>query len=62
MKSLPWILIIILLIACVAAWFRPHKPLPAEIRTETKIKTVVRVDTLLMNGVLIMQNICKCGN
>ena len=30
MKSLPWILIIILLIACVAAWFRPHKPLPAD--------------------------------
>ena len=50
MKSLPWILIIILLIACVAAWFRPHKPLPAEIRTETKIKTVVRVDTLLIHA------------
>ncbi len=48
MKSLPWILVILLLIACVAAWFRPHKQLPAEIRTETKINTVVRVDTLLI--------------
>lgn len=49
MKKLPWILVILLLIACVAAWFRPHEPLPAEVRTETKIKTVVKVDTLLIS-------------
>lgn len=49
MKKLPWILIILLAVACVAAWFRPHEPLPAEIRTETKVKTVVKVDTLLIS-------------
>lgn len=47
MKKLPWVLVILL--ACVAAWFRPHEPLPAEIRTETKVKTVVKVDTLLIS-------------
>ena len=41
MKKLLWILVVLLAIACVAAWFRPHEPLSAEIRTETKIKTVV---------------------
>lgn len=49
MKALPWILVVFLLIACVAAWFRPLEPLPAEVRTETKIKTVVKVDTLLIS-------------
>lgn len=49
MKKLPWILVILLLIACIAAWFRPLEPLPAEVRTETKIKTVVKVDTLLIS-------------
>lgn len=49
MKTLPWILVVLLLLACVAAWFRPREPLPAEIRTETKIKTVVKVDTLLIS-------------
>lgn len=49
MKALPWILVILLLIACIAAWFRPLEPLPAEVRTETKIKTVVKVDTLLIS-------------
>lgn len=49
MKALPWILVVLLLIACVAAWFRPLEPLPTEIRTETKIKTVVKVDTLLIS-------------
>ena len=48
MKSLPWILVVLLAIVCVSAWFRPREPLPAEIRTETKIKTIVRVDTLLI--------------
>lgn len=49
MKKLPWILAILLAVACVVAWFRPHEPLPAEIRIETKIKTVVKVDTLLIS-------------
>ena len=49
MKKLPWILVILLAVACVVAWFRPHEPLPAEIRTETKVKTVVEVDTLLIS-------------
>ena len=46
MKKLPWLLVVLLAIACVAAWFRPHEPLPAEIRTETKIQTVVKLDTV----------------
>ena len=50
MKKLPWVLVILLAVACVAAWFRPHEPLPAEIRTETKVKTVVKVDTLLISS------------
>lgn len=50
MKRLPWILVVFLLVACVVAWFRPHEPLPAEIRTETKIRTVVKVDTLLISS------------
>ena len=49
MKKLPWILVILLAVACVVAWFRPHEPLPTEIRTETKVKTVVKVDTLLIS-------------
>lgn len=50
MRRLPWILVVFLLVACVVAWFRPHEPLPAEIRTETRIKTVVKVDTLLISS------------
>ncbi len=50
MKALPYILIVLLAIACVAAWFRPHEPLPAEIRTETKIQTVVKTDTVLISA------------
>lgn len=50
MKKLPWILVILLAVACVAAWFHPHEPLPAEIRTETKVNTVVKVDTLLISA------------
>ena len=50
MKKLPWILVILLTVVCVVAWFRPHEPLPAEIRTETKVKTVVKVDTLLISA------------
>lgn len=50
MKVLPWILVILLAVACVVAWFRPQAPLPAEIRTETKVNTVVKVDTLLISA------------
>ena len=50
MKQLPWILVVLLAIACVAAWFRPHEPLPAEIRTETKVQTVVKLDTVLISA------------
>ena len=48
MKKLPWILVILLTVACVVVWFRPHEPLLAEIRTETKVNTVVKVDTLFI--------------
>lgn len=50
MKTLPWILVVLLAVACVAAWFRPPELLPAEIKTETKIKTVVKVDTVLISA------------
>ena len=50
MKKLPWLLVVLLAIACVAAWFRPHEPLPAEIRTETRIQTVVKLYTVLISA------------
>lgn len=53
MKALPWILVV-LTVVCIAVWFRPHKSLPAEVRTETKIKTVVRVDTVLISAPIAM--------
>ena len=49
MKKLPWILVILLTVACVVVWFRQHEPLLAEIRTETKVNTVVKVDTLFIS-------------
>ena len=49
MKKLSWILVILLAVACMVAWFRPHEPLPVEIHTETKVKTVVKVDTLFIS-------------
>lgn len=49
MRALPWILVVLLLVACVAVWFRPHESLSPEIRTETKIRTVVKVETLLIS-------------
>ena len=42
MKKLPWILIVLLAIACIVVWFRPHEQPPAEVRVETKIKTLHR--------------------
>ena len=50
MKKLPWLLVVLLAIACAAAWFCPHEPLPAEIHTETKIQTVVKLDTVLISA------------
>lgn len=50
MKALPWILVGLLIVVCAAAWFRPHEPTPAEIHTETKIKTIVKVDTVLISA------------
>lgn len=50
MKKTLWLLVVLLVIACAAAWFRPHEPLPAEIRTETKIQTVVKTDTVLISA------------
>ena len=50
MKKLPWVLVILLAVACVVVWFRPHEPLPVEIRTETKIKTAVKTDTMLISA------------
>ena len=50
MKQLSWILVVLLAIACVVVWFRPHEPLSAEIRTETKIQTVVKTDTVFISA------------
>lgn len=50
MKTLPWILVCLLLGVIVWMQCNSHDPLPAEVRTETKIKTVVKVDTLLISS------------
>lgn len=50
MKKLPWIFVILLMIACVIIWFHPQESEPPEVRTETKIKTIVKVDTLLISS------------
>lgn len=50
MKKLPWILIVLLVIACVAAWVRPHGQQPAEVGTKTRIRTIVKTDTLLISA------------
>ena len=50
MKKLPWILIVLLVIACVTAWFRLHEQPPAEVRVETKIKTVVKGDAMRISA------------
>lgn len=49
MKVLPLILVCLLVGVVVWMQFCPHEPVPAEIRIETKIKTVVKVDTLLIS-------------
>ena len=50
MKKLPWLLVVLLVIACVVVWLRSHEQPPAEVRVETKIKTVVKVDTMLISA------------
>ena len=50
MKTFSWTLVVLLAIACVVAWFRPPDPLPTQIRTETNIRTVIKVDTLLISS------------
>lgn len=50
MKALPWILVVLLGVVCVAVWFRPHEQQPAEVRVETKIQTVVKTDTILISA------------
>ncbi|RGV49018.1 hypothetical protein DWW10_20925 [Bacteroides intestinalis] len=48
MKKLPWILVILLAVACVVACFRPQAA-KETIRTETKVSTVVQIETLLIS-------------
>ena len=50
MKTFSWTLVVLLAIACVVAWFRPPDPLPTQIRTETNIRTVIKVDTLRISS------------
>lgn len=54
MRRLPWILVCTMAVACMVAWFRPHEPPPAEVRIETKIKTVVKVDTQLISAPMVV--------
>lgn len=49
MKALPWVIVGFLLMVCVAIWFRPHESQEI-VKTETKIRTVVRVDTQLVSA------------
>ncbi|WP_195579105.1 DUF6808 domain-containing protein [Bacteroides intestinalis] len=48
MKKLPWILVILLAVVCVVAWFRPQAA-KETIRTETKVATMVQIETLLIS-------------
>lgn len=54
MRRLPWVLVVLLAVACVAAWLRPHEQPQAEVRIETKIKTVVKVDTQLISAPMVI--------
>lgn len=46
MKALPWILVVLLLIACVAAWFRPVEYSPADVLRDTVTITDTVRDTV----------------
>ena len=50
MRTLPYILICLLLGVLVWMKCSPHDPITADVRTETKIKTVVKVDTQLISA------------
>ena len=50
MKALPWILVGLLTGALIWMWYRSAESLPAEIKTETKIRTIVKVDTLFISS------------
>ena len=52
MKKLPWIIVLLLSVVCVAVWFRPRTLPPTEVRTETRVRTVVKIDTLLISSPL----------
>lgn len=47
MKALPWVLVVLLMLVCIAAWFRPLEPLPAEIRRDTVTVVDTIIDTVL---------------
>lgn len=47
MKKLPWILVVLLVIAYVATWFRPYESLPVEIRRDTVTVIDTFIDTVL---------------
>lgn len=50
MKVLPWIIVYLLIGVVVWMSFHPLEPLPTEIKTETKVRTIVKVDTLLISS------------
>lgn len=51
MKALPWVLVVLLALIGIAAWFRPRSK-EVVTKTETRIKTVVKVDTQLISAPL----------
>lgn len=50
MKALPWILVGLFVGLIVWMWFRPHEYVRTDIKTETKIRTVIKIDTLLISS------------
>lgn len=55
MRRLPWILVVLLAVTCVVVWFRPREQRPpAEIRVETKIKTIIKTDTQLISAPMVV--------
>lgn len=50
MKALPWILVGLFVGLIVWMWFRSHEYVRTDIKTETKIRTVIKIDTLLISS------------
>lgn len=50
MKVLPWILVGLFVSLLVWMWFRQHEYVQTDIKTETKIKTVIKIDTLFISS------------